>query len=116
VDKGQLSQALTNLVENGLRASVDAGGIARVRLVGGVDPRTDRPFLNVIDEGPGVPEEQLPKLFEPFFTTAASGTGLGLYISRELCEANQARLNYTPEPAGGSCFRITFAHPERITA
>jgi len=116
VDKGQLSQALTNLVENGLRASVDAGRVARVRLVGGVDPRTDRPFLNVIDEGPGVPEEQLSKLFEPFFTTAASGTGLGLYISRELCEANQARLNYTPEPEGGSCFRITFAHPERITA
>ncbi|MGE0625793.1 MAG: nitrogen regulation protein NR(II) [Pseudomonadales bacterium] len=116
VDKGQLSQALTNLVENGLRASVDAGGEPLVRLTGGIDSRTERPFLNVIDHGPGVPEEQLPRLFEPFFTTAAAGTGLGLYISRELCEANQARLNYTPEPEGGSCFRITFAHPERITA
>lgn len=116
VDKGQLSQALTNLVENGLRASVEAGGAPLVRLVGGIDPRTDRPFLNVIDRGPGVPDEQRSKLFEPFFTTAASGTGLGLYLSRELCEANQARLNYYPEPEGGSCFRITFAHPERITA
>ncbi|HEY5647295.1 MAG TPA: ATP-binding protein, partial [Pseudomonadales bacterium] len=75
-----------------------------------------RPFLNVIDRGNGVAEEQLPKLFEPFFTTAASGTGLGLYLSRELCEANQARLNYYREADGGSCFRISFAHPDRITA
>ena len=86
-----------------------------MRLEGGVDVRTDRPYLNVIDHGPGIPADQLPRLFEPFFTTAASGTGLGLYISRELCEANQARLNYYPQSEGGSCFRITFAHPDRIT-
>lgn len=115
IDKSQLAQALTNLVENGVRYSREAGKPPRVRLQGGVDPRTERPFLNVIDFGPGVAEEQLPKLFEPFFTTAAGGTGLGLYISRELCEANQARLNYQPQADGGSCFRITFAHPDRIT-
>ncbi len=115
VDRSQLSQVLTNLVDNGIRASREANGAPRVRLNGGIDPRTERPFLNIVDDGPGVPEEQLPKLFEPFHTTAASGTGLGLYISRELCEANQARLNYTPV-AGSSCFRITFAHPDRITA
>jgi two-component system sensor histidine kinase PilS (NtrC family) len=116
VDKSQLSQALTNLVENAIRASREAAGSPWVHLQGGLDVRTDRPFLNVIDRGPGVPEKQLKKLFEPFFTTAASGTGLGLYISRELCEANQARVNYQPLPGGGSCFRITFAHPDRITA
>lgn len=116
VDKSQLGQALTNLVENGIRFSREAGESPFVRLEGGVDVRTDRPFLNVIDRGPGVPDEQLSKLFEPFFTTAQSGTGLGLYISRELCEANQARLNYLPSSDGKSCFRITFAHPDRITA
>ncbi|MEM8766843.1 MAG: HAMP domain-containing sensor histidine kinase [Pseudomonadota bacterium] len=115
VDRSQLLQVLTNLVDNGIRASREADGAPRVRLNGGVDPRTERPFLNIIDDGPGVPDEQLPKLFEPFHTTAASGTGLGLYISRELCEANQARLNYHPH-AGSSCFRLTFAHPDRITA
>jgi two-component system sensor histidine kinase PilS (NtrC family) len=116
VDKSQLRQALTNLVENGIRHSRESGKSPLVRLEGGMDARTERPYLNVIDRGPGVPDEQLPRLFEPFFTTAPTGTGLGLYISRELCEANQARLNYQPQPEGGSCFRITFAHPDRITA
>lgn len=115
VDKSQLEQALTALVENGVRYSREAGREPFVRLEGGMDPRTERPYLNVIDHGPGVPEDKLPRLFEPFFTTEASGTGLGLYLSRELCEANQARLNYLPQ-AHGSCFRISFAHPDRITA
>ncbi len=116
VDKSQLEQALTALVENGVRYSREAGKEPFVRLEGGMDPRTERPYLNVIDRGPGVPEDRLPRLFEPFFTTESSGTGLGLYLSRELCEANQARLNYQPQPEGGSCFRISFAHPDRITA
>ena len=116
IDNSQLSQALTALVENGIRYSREAGKEPYVRLEGGVDPRTERPFLNVIDRGPGVAAAQLPNLFEPFFTTDTSGTGLGLYLARELCEANQARLNYYPRAAGGSCFRISFAHPDRITA
>ena len=116
IDQSQLGQALANLVNNALRHSAEAGKGAYVRLEGGLDKRTDRPYLNVIDRGTGVAEEQLPKLFEPFFTTATSGTGLGLYISREICEANQARLTYYPHDSGGSCFRITFAHPDRITA
>jgi two-component system sensor histidine kinase PilS (NtrC family) len=116
IDRGQLTQALTNLVDNGVRYSREADREPFVRLEGGVDRRTDRPFLNVIDHGPGVPEDKLPRLFEPFFTTESAGTGLGLYISRELCEANQARLNYHPTDDAGSCFRITFAHPDRITA
>jgi two-component system sensor histidine kinase PilS (NtrC family) len=48
-------------------------------------------------------------MFEPFYTTATSGTGLGLYIARELCDINQARLSYHPVDGGGSCFRIQFA-------
>lgn len=116
IDKSQLGQAVANLVHNGIRYSCEAGKQAYVRLEGGVDQRTERPYLNVIDHGPGVAEEDLQSLFEPFFTTSTSGTGLGLYISRELCEANQARLTYYPHHDGGSCFRITFAHPDRITA
>ena len=85
-------------------------------LQGGIDATTDRPYLNVIDAGPGVSEEQIDRLFEPFFTTERTGTGLGLYLTRELCEANQARITYTRHEGGGSCFRIIFAHPDRITA
>jgi two-component system sensor histidine kinase PilS (NtrC family) len=107
---------MTNLAINGLRYSRERTGRATLSIEGGIDPTTDRPYLNVIDDGPGVPAEQIDHLFEPFFTTERSGTGLGLYITRELCEANQARVTYTRDPRGGSCFRITFAHPDRITA
>jgi two-component system, NtrC family, sensor histidine kinase PilS len=116
IDPGQLNQALTNLVLNGLRYSKLHTGAATLCLEGGLDATTDRPYLNVIDDGPGVPDAQVEHLFEPFFTTERTGTGLGLYITRELCEANQARVTYTRHQRGGSCFRITFAHPDRITA
>ncbi|MAT83779.1 MAG: PAS domain-containing sensor histidine kinase [Gammaproteobacteria bacterium] len=116
IDKGHLDQVLTNLVSNAVRHSREHTGRPIVHLRGGIDSRTERPFLTVIDEGPGVSEDMEKHLFEPFFTTARSGTGLGLYISRELCEANQARLTYERADGGGACFRITFSHPDRIIA
>jgi len=116
MDKGHLDQVLTNLVGNAVRHSREHAGRPLVHLAGGIDARTERPYLNVIDEGPGVPDDMVDHLFEPFFTTAKSGTGLGLYISRELCEANQARLTYHRHEGGGACFRITFSHPDRIIA
>ena len=64
-------------------------------------------IVQVKDDGAGVRPEAIPQLFEPFFTTDATGTGLGLYIARELCEANDARLEYVQVPGGGGCFRIT---------
>jgi two-component system, NtrC family, sensor histidine kinase PilS len=114
VDAAQLNQALTNLTQNGLRYSIMRLGRPQVRLEGGLDVRTDRPYLNIIDFGPGVADDMIENLFEPFFTTEQAGTGLGLYITREICEANQARITYTRHDEGGSCFRILFAHPDRI--
>jgi len=116
VDPGQLGQALTNLAVNGLRYSKEKTGRATLAIDGGIDQSTDRPYLNVVDDGPGVPDDRVDNLFEPFFTTERTGTGLGLYITRERCEANQARVTYSRDQRGGSCFRITFAHPDRITA
>ena len=115
VDPLQLSQALTNLVDNGIRYSQESGQGQKVHLQGGVDESSDRPYLNVIDRGKGVEPDQVAKLFQPFSTTAHKGTGLGLYLSRELCESNQAQLSYSKHEGGGSCFRILFAHPDRIT-
>ncbi len=115
MDPSQLTQVLTNLAQNGLRYSLQETGALTLSLNGGIDSTTDRPFLNVLDDGPGVAADHRASLFEPFFTTERAGTGLGLYIARETCEANQARLSYV-QPAGrGACFRITFAHPDRIT-
>ncbi len=116
MDASQLSQIVTNLVQNGLRYSMIGNNRNSVILEGGLDEATDRPYLSVIDFGHGVDDAQLDNLFEPFFTTEESGTGLGLYLSRELSEANQARLDYSRHKNGGGCFRVTFAHPDRITA
>jgi len=114
VDTRQIRQVLTNLVANAIRH----GGAATtsVRLEGGIDPLSDRPYLNVIDNGSGIPSDQEKQLFEPFHTTKPRGTGLGLYLSREICAANQARLTYTRDEGGGACFRILFTHPDRVSA
>jgi two-component system sensor histidine kinase PilS (NtrC family) len=111
MDAEQLTQVVTNLLQNGLRYSGKLHEVAQVWLKLFHDPRSDLPVLEVHDDGPGVPEQHLTKIFEPFFTTESKGTGLGLYLSRELCESNQAHLEYSPRHGGGSCLRITFAHP-----
>ena len=64
--------------------------------------------LSVRDDGPGVAEALRAHLFEPFFTTASSGTGLGLYIAREICEANGATLDYVDSAGGGAQFSVLF--------
>ncbi len=115
MDPHQLSQVLTNLIENGLRYSAQRNARGQVWLRLFRDADSDLPVLEVLDDGPGVPSEQIEHIFEPFYTTENKGTGLGLYISRELCESNQARLDYKPREEGGSCFRITFAHPRKLS-
>jgi len=115
MDPNQLIQVLTNLVQNGLRYSAKTHAHGQVWLRLFRDSASDLPIVEVIDDGPGVPTEQVPLVFEPFFTTESKGTGLGLYISRELCESNQAWLDYRKRDEGsGSCFRITFAHPRKL--
>ena len=109
MDPDQLTQVLDNLVRNAWRHSAQAHDQAQVWLELFVDPDSQLPVIEVRDDGPGVAPDQQAHLFEPFFTTSAQGTGLGLYLSRELCESNQARLDFKPRQGGG-CFRITFAH------
>ena len=111
----QFEQILNNLFENGLRYSKMATGVENLQLEGGYDESQDDqlPFLLVIDDGPGVAPEAEEHIFEPFHTTESRGTGLGLYISKELCEANQARLSYRRTVSGKSCFSIHFSHVDR---
>jgi two-component system sensor histidine kinase PilS (NtrC family) len=104
-DRGHLAQVLWNLCRNALRYGRKQSG----SLVLAAGMEEGRAMLEVRDDGPGISAEQRSKLFEPFFTTAADGTGLGLYIAKELCEANGARLEYhAHEGQAGACFRITF--------
>lgn len=110
-DPGQLRQVVWNLCENGLRHGNDP---ARVELRAGLHADTRRPYLEVADNGSGIDVEHAQHIFEPFFTTHAEGSGLGLYIARELCLSNQASLVLAPAEEG-ACFRLNFADPRRNT-
>ena len=97
-DRSHLHQVLWNLVSNALRHSSGGQGAVRVVLQNGAsDGRVE---LHVIDDGPGIPETVREQIFEPFFTTHTKGTGLGLFIARELCATNGARLELAPTSSG----------------
>lgn len=112
-DVGHLHQILNNLFQNALHHSRDFPDNPRVIIAGGRSQGEARPYLDVIDRGPGISDELSEQIFEPFFTTETTGTGLGLYLSRELAEGNQAHLNYIKDNDGKGCFRITFQDPRR---
>ncbi len=102
IDPGHLKQIMDNLCQNALRYGQPERGQILIRM------QHDRhgPCLEVIDNGSGIAPEHLKQLFEPFFTTSPSGTGLGLYISKELAELNQAKLSYYLTDENRSCFRL----------
>lgn len=114
VDPQQLHQVVTNLVQNARNYGRLPGEPARITLTARQLSETSPPLVEVIDRGPGIPLKVADSIFDPFFTTHEHGTGLGLYLARQLCEANQATLEYVPVAAGGSCFRISLPHARRL--
>lgn len=110
VDPSQLKQILENLCGNALKYGRPErhAVITRLSRFGA----SLAPCVEVVDRGPGIPPGDVERLFEPFFTTSASGAGLGLYIARELAELNQATLTYEAAPGGGSCFRLCLQEAE----
>ena len=115
MDPSHLRQVLWNLCDNAVKYASETGGIL-VELVAARMQRTGQPFLEVLDQGHGVDPSTVDKIFEPFYTNRSGGTGLGLYISRELCELNRATLVYQDREQGGSIFRVIFADPNRWEA
>ncbi len=109
-DSNHLRQVLLNLLGNALRYASAAEGAV---LIGWREREPHRLELTVADDGPGLPPEMLEHAFEPFFTTDSRGTGLGLYLARELCSANDATIRYeTAAPSGR--YRSTFViEPKR---
>jgi two-component system sensor histidine kinase PilS (NtrC family) len=112
VRKSHLRQVLWNLCDNAVKYASETGGIL-VELHAGRVEAQGRPYLEVRDHGLGVDPATAEQIFEPFFTARSGGTGLGLYISRELCELNRATLLYLDRTGGGSIFRIVFSDPDR---
>jgi len=111
-DSSQLRQVISNLCQNAMHHG-NKTDLIRLSLRAGISNDSHKPFLDIVDNGSGVASNDINKLFEPFFTTSGNGTGLGLYLARELCESNQARLDYIPTDIQGACFRITFADSRR---
>jgi two-component system sensor histidine kinase PilS (NtrC family) len=104
-DRGHFYQVLWNLCGNALHYCRKEPGSVQLHAWRSGENRV---MLEVEDDGMGVAPEMEQQLFEPFFTSEAGGTGLGLYIARELCDANGALLEYVWRVQGGACFRIAF--------
>ena len=116
IDPNHLRQIVWNLCENAIRHSAEIPGLPSVELRVGRLQATGRPYLEVADRGPGIPAPSAERIFEPFFTGRHGGTGLGLFIARELAQCNGALLLYEARPGGGSIFRVVFADPHRWEA
>jgi len=114
-DPQQLQQVVWNLVQNALRYGRMPGEPARVMVVTRQGEH-GVPILEVIDRGPGIAPKVAAQIFEPFYTTHEYGTGLGLYLARQMSESNQAALEYVRVAGGGSCFRLVLTPPARSPA
>jgi len=111
-DPSHLHQVVWNLCDNAIKYGEARGGISVEIKLGRLNP-SNRPFLEVADRGPGIEPQAVDRIFEPFFTGRKGGTGLGLFIARELCQLNRAILLYEPRGGDGSVFRIVFSDPQR---
>ena len=104
-DRGHFNQILWNLVRNAWQHCQKREGSIRIAARAGY--MGDAVICELGDDGPGVPVEYRAQIFEPFFTTRSGGTGLGLYIARELADANGCALELLPK-SPGAMFRLTF--------
>ena len=111
-DPSHLHQVVWNLCDNALKYGEARDGVGVQINLGRLSAGT-RPYLEVADRGPGIEQGGADRIFEPFFTGRKGGTGLGLFIARELCQLNRAILLYEPRGGDGSIFRIVFSDPQR---
>jgi len=104
---------VNNLIQNALHHTLkDHENFRPVVISAATEPTSQRVYLEVMNYGENISKENIDKIFEPFFTTESTGTGLGLYIARELASCNQAALDYI-DSKQGACFRLTFSDPRR---
>ncbi|WP_456373680.1 sensor histidine kinase [Thiolapillus sp.] len=107
-DPQQLTQVINALADNAVKHQSEKGEQLVITITGGLDSATGEGYIEVIDNGRNIPADIVDKLFDPFFTTSNQGTGLGLYVVKELCDANNIRISYIPVSAGGNCFKLKF--------
>ncbi len=113
VDVSHLRQIVWNLCENSLKHGLRDVPDGRIELRYGRLRPSMRPYLEVADRGTGIDPALVERIFEPFFSGGERGSGLGLFLARELAQTNAATLLYEPRPGGGSLFRLVFSDPQR---
>lgn len=108
-DEGLLRQVLLNLARNAAEACSGQTGGGRVLLLGelAMGEDSDLQRITVLDNGPGIPGEALPKLFRPFFTTKANGTGLGLAVVQKIVVQHGGQVEARNQAGGGASFILT---------
>ena len=107
-DSNQLHQVMWNLCANAINHSNMEHSTIIINIQGKIDNNTRQPYVDIIDNGPGIDKETQALIFDPFFTTSSEGTGLGLYITKEVIESNRAKIRHISPATGGTCFRIYF--------
>lgn len=108
VDVSQLQQVLWNLSQNAVRYG-GKDGVTRINIRTALT-ESGRPILEITDQGEGISESMQDKIFQPFFTTSDEGSGLGLYLCKQLCDSNRITLLYSQPESGGSTFTLRFDH------
>jgi signal transduction histidine kinase len=102
IDPDEMAQAIRNLIKNGIEVMPEHGKVyVRSEMADGGMVRVD-----VEDTGPGIPKEALEKIFAPFFTTKARGTGLGLAVVKKVVDRHKGRVEVTSVVGQGTCFKI----------
>ena len=104
----------SNLFRNAAEAAEGAGRVPRIRVTGQVDAARSLCMVRVEDNGPGIPIEIRDNVFDPFFTTRPSGTGLGLAMVQQIVTQHGGRIEVDESPLGGARFKlhILCAEPE----
>jgi len=115
-DEGLLRQALLNLARNAAEACALSEGGGRVEVRGEVvyGEAMGLQRISIADNGPGIPPDVLPKLFRPFFTTKAKGTGLGLAVVQKIIVQHGGQVEVRNRPGGGAEFIVTLPLPRRV--
>jgi two-component system, NtrC family, sensor histidine kinase PilS len=107
-DASQLHQVMWNLFINAITHSRMKVSNVMINIQGDIDHIYKQPYIDIIDNGPGIDKESQSHIFDPFFTTSSEGTGLGLYLTKEVVENNRGKIRFIAPPTGGTCFRIYF--------
>ena len=110
MDGGQIKQALVNLIKNAIQA-MTKGGVLKVQ----TDPGVEGVVVSVADTGGGIPQEQINRIFEPFYTTKKKGTGLGLMIVQRIVGDHRGRIDVESHVGKGTVFRIWLPLYEKQT-